>query len=74
MLSRNNVVLIAYANISKVENEIAKDENEIILKTKTIINKEWNFESMQDLPLEVKNDIAKIIINGVKTNASMIGT
>ena len=67
MLSKNNVILIAYANISKVENELSKEENKIILKTKTIINKEWNFESMQDLPLETKDNIAKIIEKALKS-------
>ncbi len=53
MLNRNNIILIAYANISKVENEvskeISKDTIKIIVKSKTIFNKEWNFESTQNL-------------------------
>jgi hypothetical protein len=72
MLNKNTVVLIAYANISRVENEITKEENKIILKTKTIINKEWNFESMQDLPLEVKDNIARIIEKALKSAMTLM--
>jgi len=70
MLNRNNVVLIAYANMSKVENEVSKeitnDTIKIILKTRTIFNKEWNFESIQNLSPEIKDNVTKIIEKALK--------
>ena len=75
MLNRNNIVLIAYANISKVENEVSKeisnDTIKIIVKSKTIFNKEWNFESTQNLSSEIKDNITKIIEKALKS-AKMI--
>ena len=76
MLNRNNVVLIAYTNVSKVENEVSKeitnDSIKIIVKSKTIFNKEWNFESMQNLSPEVKDNIAKIIEKALKSAMVMM--
>ena len=76
MLNRNNVVLIAYANIVKVENEISKeitnDSIKIIVKSKTIFNKEWNFESIQNLSPEIKDNIAKIIEKALKSAMVMM--
>jgi len=75
MLNRNNIVLIAYANISKVENEVSKeisnDSIKIIVKSKTIFNKEWNFEGTQNLSPEIKDNITKIIEKALKS-AKMI--
>jgi len=75
MLNRNNIILIAYANISKVENEVSKeisnDSIKIIVKSKTIFNKEWNFESTQNLSPEIKDNITKIIEKALKS-AKMI--
>jgi len=71
MLNRNNIVLISYANISKVENEVSKeitnDTIKIIVKSKTIFNKEWNFESTQNLSPEIKDNITKIIEKALKS-------
>ncbi len=71
MLNRNNVILIAYANISKVENEISKETSgdilKIIVKSKTIFNTEWNFESTQNLSPEIKDDVTKIIEKALKS-------
>ena len=76
MLNRNNIVLIAYANISKIENEISKeitsDSIKIIIKSKTIFNKEWNFESTQDLSPEVKDNIIKIIEKALKSAKTIL--
>ena len=75
MLNRNNVILIAYANISKIEDEISKeitnDIIKIIYKSKMIFNKEWNFESIQNLSPEVKDNTTKIIEKALKS-AKMI--
>jgi len=75
MLNRNNIVLISYANISKVENEVSKeitnDTIKIIVKSKTIFNKEWNFESTQNLSPEIKDNTTKIIEKALKS-AKMI--
>jgi hypothetical protein len=76
MLSRNNVILIAYANISKVENEVSKeitnDLIKIILKSRTIVNKEWNFESIQNLSSEVKDNVTKLIEKALKSAMVML--
>jgi len=76
MLNRNNVILIAYANISKVENEISKeilgDIIKIIIKSKTIFNKEWNFESTQNLSPEVKDNATKIIEKALKSAKTIL--
>ena len=76
MLNRNNVILIAYANISKVENEISKeitnDTIKIIIKSKTIFNKEWNFESTQNLSPEVKDNATKIIEKALKSAKTIL--
>jgi len=72
MLSRNNVILIAYANTSRVENEVTKDNDKIIIKSKTIINKEWNFESTQDLAPEVKDALAKTIEKALKSAMNVL--
>ena len=76
MLNRNNVILIAYANISKVENEISKeitnDTIKIIIKSKTIFNKEWNFESTQNLSPEVKDNVTKIIEKALKSAKTIL--
>ena len=76
MLNRNNIVLISYANISKVENEVSKeisnDNIKIIIKSKTIFNKEWNFESTQNLPPEIKDNITKIIEKALKSAMTII--
>jgi hypothetical protein len=76
MLNRNNIVLISYANISKVENEVSKeitnDIIKIIVKSKTIFNKEWNFESTQNLSPEIKDNITKIIEKALKSAMTII--
>ena len=76
MLNRNNIVLIAYANISKVENEVSKeitnDTIKIIVKSKTIFNKEWNFESTQNLSPEVKDNATKIIEKALKSAKTIL--
>jgi len=72
MLSRNNIILIAYANTSRVENEVTKDNDKIIIKSKTIINKEWNFESTQDLAPEVKDTLAKTIEKALKSAMNVL--
>ena len=76
MLNRNNIVLISYANISKVENEVSKeitnDSIKIIVKSKTIFNKEWNFEGIQNLSPEIKDNIAKIIEKVLKSAMTII--
>jgi hypothetical protein len=72
MLNRNNVILVAYANTTKVEHEVAKDDDKIILKAKTIINKEWAFESTQSLSPEVKDAIAKTIEKALKSAMGML--
>ena len=72
MLSRNNIILIAYANTSRVENEVTKDNDKIIIKSKTIINKEWNFESTQDLAPEVKDALAKTIEKALKSAMNVL--
>jgi len=76
MLNKNNIVLIAYANISKVENEISKeitsDTIKIIVKSKTIFNKEWNFESTQNLSPEVKGNVTKIIEKALKSAKAIL--
>ena len=76
MLNRNNVILIAYANISKVENEVSKeisnDTIKIILKSRTIFNKEWNFESIQNLSPEIKDNIAEIIEKALKSAKAIL--
>jgi len=76
MLNKNNIVLIAYANISKVENEISKeitsDTIKIIVKSKTIFNKEWNFESTQNLSPEVKDNVTKIIEKALKSAKAIL--
>jgi hypothetical protein len=75
MLNRNNVILIAYANISKVEDEISKeitnDTIKIVYKSKMVFNKEWNFESIQNLSPEIKDNVTKIIEKALKS-AKMI--
>ena len=76
MLNKNNIVLIAYANISKVENEISKeitsDTIKIIVKSKTIFNKEWNFESTQNLSPEIKDNVTKIIEKALKSAKAIL--
>jgi hypothetical protein len=76
MLNRNNVILIAYADIIKVENEVSKeisnDTIKIIVKSKTIFNKEWNFESTQNLSPEVKDNVTKIIEKALKSAKMLI--
>jgi hypothetical protein len=76
MLNRNNIVLISYANISKVENEVSKeisnDNIKIIVKSKTIFNKEWNFESTQNLSPEIKDNVTKIIEKALKSAMTII--
>ena len=76
MLNRNNVILIAYANISKVENEVSKeisnDTIKIILKSRTIFNKEWNFESIQNLSPEIKDNITEIIEKALKSAKAIL--
>jgi len=76
MLNRNNVILIAYANISKVENEVSKeivnDVIKITLKIKTTFNKEWNFESIQNLSSEIRDNITKIIEKALKSAKTLI--
>jgi len=75
MLNRNNVILIAYANISKVEDEISKeitnDTIKITYKSKMVFNKEWNFESIQNLSSEIRDNVTKIIEKALKS-AKMI--
>ncbi len=75
MLNKNNVILIAYANIIKIENEIFKEISndiiKIIIKSKTIFNKEWNFESIQNVSPEIKDSVTKIIEKALKS-AKMI--
>jgi len=70
------VILIAYANIYKVENEISKeilgDIIKIIIKSKTIFNKEWNFESTQNLSPEVKDNATKIIEKALKSAKTIL--
>jgi len=76
MLARNNVILIAYANINKLEKEISKeitdDTIKIIFKSKTIINKEWNFESIQNLPNDIKDNVTKLIEKALKSAMVML--
>jgi hypothetical protein len=76
MLNRNNVILIAYANISEVENEVYKEISgdivKIILKSKTIFNKEWNFESTQNLSPEIKDNITKIVQKALKSAMAIL--
>ena len=76
MLNRNNVILIAYANISKVEDEISKeilgDIVKIIYKSKMIFNKEWNFESIQNLSQEIKDNATKIIEKALKSAKTIL--
>jgi MFS superfamily sulfate permease-like transporter len=76
MLNRNNVILIAYANISKVEDEISKeitnDTIKIIYKSKMIFNKEWNFESTLNLSPEIKDNVTKIIEKALKSAKAIL--
>ena len=76
MLNRNNVILIAYVNISKVEDEISKeitnDTIKIIYKSKMIFNKEWNFESIQNLSFEIKNNVTEIIEKALKSAKTIL--
>lgn len=76
MLNRNNVILIAYADITKVEDEVSKeitdDSIKITYKSKMIFNKEWNFESIQNLSPEVKDTIAKIIEKALKSAKTIL--
>jgi len=70
MLSRNKVMLVAFADISKVEDEISKeitnDTVKIIYKSKLIFNKEWNFEIIQNLPNDIKDNVTKMIEKALK--------
>jgi len=70
MLNRNKVVLISYANMLKTKSEVSKeitnDTIKILLKSKTIFNKEWNFESIQNLSDDIKDNITKIIEKALK--------
>ena len=76
MLNRNNVILVAYADITKVEDEVSKeitdDSIKITYKSKMIFNKEWNFESIQNLSPEVKDTIAKIIEKALKSAKTIL--
>jgi MFS superfamily sulfate permease-like transporter len=76
MLNRNNVILIAFANISKIEDEISKeianDTIRIIYKSKMIFNKEWNFESTLNLSPEIKDNVTKIIEKALKSAKAIL--
>jgi len=76
MLNRNNVIPIAYADISKVEDEISKevtnDTIKITYKSKLIFNKEWNFESIQNLPNDIKDNVTKLIEKALKSAITIL--
>jgi MFS superfamily sulfate permease-like transporter len=76
MLNRNNIILIAFANISKAEDEISKeitnDTIKIIYKSKMVFNKEWNFESTQNLSPEIKDNVIKIIEKALKSAKTIL--
>jgi len=76
MLNRNNVVPIAFADISKVEDEVSKeitnDTVKTIYKSKLIFNKEWNFESIQNLPNDIKDNVTKIIQKALKSAITIL--
>jgi len=44
----------------------------IIIKSKTIFNKEWNFESTQNLSPEVKDNATKIIEKALKSAKTIL--
>ncbi len=43
-----------------------------LVKSKTIFNKEWNFESTQNLSPEVKDNVTKIIEEALKSAKMLI--
>jgi hypothetical protein len=70
MTVRNNILILKYANIIDIKKEeikeIKDDEIKIIYKVKYIYNKDWVFESAENIPQHVKDQIANIIKNTFK--------
>ena len=65
MATKNNIILLKYANITDIKSEIIKeiqgDEIKIIYKMKFIYNKDWVFESAEKIPPNVKDQITNKI-------------
>ena len=61
MTIRNNIILLKYANIIDIKKEILNEthdnEIKIIYKVKYIYNKDWVFESAENIPPHIKDQI-----------------
>ncbi len=76
MTVKNNIVLLRYANIidtkKEILNETQGDKIKIIYKIKYIYNKDWVFESAENIPSHIKDQITNIIKNTFKSIIAQI--